>query len=159
MFVLSSAPFSKAAAIQDASSYIPDDHIMFIHDADLFPPCTLPDALRQTVVRGVQAVNLLLAYENEPMPGGYHIAVENLNRGGGMLPREDEQAPVLAPHCRKSGESRGNGQATLVSDFHCNQGVDEYVSDGASLENNTLCVAEELVVAIVSPRGGLTCTL
>jgi len=71
VFVLSRAPFSKAAAIQDASSYIPDDHIMFIHDADLFPPCGLPDALRQTVVRGVQAVNLLLAYENEPTPGTY----------------------------------------------------------------------------------------
>lgn len=69
MFVLSSSPFSKALAIQDASAVIPDDHIMFVHDADLFPPCTLPDALRQTVVQGVQAVNLLLAYENQPVPG------------------------------------------------------------------------------------------
>lgn len=69
VFVLSKAPFSKAMAIQDASAVIPDDHIMFVHDADLFPPCTLPDALRQTVVRGVQAVNLLLAYENQPIPG------------------------------------------------------------------------------------------
>ncbi|CAM9851446.1 unnamed protein product, partial [Ectocarpus fasciculatus] len=69
VFVLSSSPFSKALAIQDASVVIPDDHIMFVHDADLFPPCTLPDALRQTVVRGVQAVNLLLAYENQPVPG------------------------------------------------------------------------------------------
>ncbi|CAM9678211.1 unnamed protein product [Ectocarpus sp. 4 AP-2014] len=69
VFVLSSSPFSKALAIQDASTVIPDDHIMFVHDADLFPPCTLPDALRQTVVQGVQAVNLLLAYENQPVPG------------------------------------------------------------------------------------------
>ncbi|CAN0173813.1 unnamed protein product, partial [Ectocarpus sp. 12 AP-2014] len=69
VFVLSSSPFSKALAIQDASTVIPDDHIMFVHDADLFPPCTLPDALRQTVVQGVQAVNLLLAYENHPVPG------------------------------------------------------------------------------------------
>lgn len=74
VFVLSGAPFSKAAAIQDASSYIPDEHIMFVHDADLFPPCNLLDALRQTVVQGVQAVNLLLAYENQPIPG-MHTAV------------------------------------------------------------------------------------
>eukprot|EP00752_Nemacystus_decipiens_P008487 g7584.t1 len=69
VFVLSKAPFSKAAAIQDASDFIPDDHIMFVHDADLFPPCTLPDALRQTVVQGVQAVNLLVAYDNQPILG------------------------------------------------------------------------------------------
>lgn len=63
------APFSKARAIQDASAVVPDDHIMFIHDADLFPPCGLTDALRQTVARGVQAVNFLLPYELKGGPG------------------------------------------------------------------------------------------
>lgn len=77
--MLSESPFSKASAIQDASAFIPDDHIMLVHDADLFPPCGLPDALRQTVVRGVQTVNLLLPYENQPIVGekcctvGYRI--------------------------------------------------------------------------------------
>lgn len=83
MFVLSNPPFSKAAAIQDASGYIPDDHIMFIHDADLFPPCSLPDALRQTVVQGVQAVNLLLAYEDQPTPGVWVWTFVCLFRFGG----------------------------------------------------------------------------
>ncbi|CAN0591087.1 unnamed protein product, partial [Laminaria digitata] len=69
IFVLSQSPFSKASAIQDASDLIPDDHIMLVHDADLFPPCGLPDALRQTVVKGVQTVNLLLPYENQPTIG------------------------------------------------------------------------------------------
>lgn len=69
VFVQSSSPFSKAQAIQDASLVIPDHHILLVHDADLFPPCGLPDALRQTVVRGVQAVNLLLPYENQPEVG------------------------------------------------------------------------------------------
>lgn len=69
VYVSTRAPFTKARAIQDASTIIPDDHILFVHDADLFPPCGLPDALRQTVVKGVQAVNLLLPYENQGAQG------------------------------------------------------------------------------------------
>lgn len=82
IFVPTRAPFSKARAIQDASSRVPDDHIMFVHDADLFPPCELPDALRQTVVRGVQAVNLLLPYEGKADKGQGIGLMELVQRGG-----------------------------------------------------------------------------
>lgn len=88
VFVLSRSPFSKASAIQDASLVIPDDHILFVHDADLLPPCGLPDALRQTVVRGVQAVNLLLPYENQPKIGGsisFEVWARGTRVGGGWV--------------------------------------------------------------------------
>ncbi|CAM9408154.1 unnamed protein product [Choristocarpus tenellus] len=61
--VLTSSPFSKATAIMDAAAKVPLDQIILVHDADLIPPCDLPDILRRTVIQGRQAVNFLVPYE------------------------------------------------------------------------------------------------